>query len=60
MLLLWLGEKKQDQAAIRAAQDIEAGITEVLSRMETVTPDLQGSASTEEMGEAVCRAILAV
>ncbi len=60
MLLMWLGEKKRDRAAIRAAQDIEAGITEVLSRMATVTPDLQGNASTEEMGEAVCRAILAV
>ncbi len=44
----------------RAAKDIETGIAEVLSRMETVTPDLQGTASTEEMGEAICRAILAV
>ena len=60
MLLMWLGEKKQDQAAIRAAKDIETGIAEVLSRMETVTPDLQGTASTEEMGEAICRAILAL
>jgi 3-isopropylmalate dehydrogenase len=60
MLLMWLGEKKQDQAAIRASKDIETGIAEVLSRMETVTPDLQGTASTEEMGEAICRAILAL
>ncbi len=59
MLLMWLGEKKQDQAAIQAAKDIETGIAEILSRMETVTPDLKGTASTEEMGEAICRAILA-
>ncbi len=60
MLLMWLGEQKQDEAAVRAAKDIETGIAEVLSRMEPVTPDLQGTASTEEMGEAICRAILAV
>ena len=60
MLLMWLGEKKQDSAAIQAALDIEKGITDVLSRMERVTPDLKGSASTEEMGEAICRSIEAV
>ncbi len=57
MLLMWLGKKKKDQSAIQAAKNIEKGISGVLSRMETVTPDLKGSASTEEMGAAICRAI---
>ena len=57
MLVMWLAEKKQDSAAVQAAKDIETGIGKVLARLESVTPDLQGSASTEEMGEAICRAI---
>ncbi len=60
MLLLWLAEKKQDPAAVQAAKDIETGILDVLTRMEQVTPDLQGTASTEEMGEAICKAIKSV
>ncbi len=60
MLLMWLGKKKKDQSAIQAAKNIEKGIARVLSDMETVTPDIKGSASTEEMGAAICRAIEAV
>jgi 3-isopropylmalate dehydrogenase len=58
MLLMWLGEKKQDASAVRAARNIEKGISAVLSEMKTVTPDLKGTATTEEMGEAICRAVL--
>ncbi|MEW6672284.1 MAG: isocitrate/isopropylmalate family dehydrogenase [Thermodesulfobacteriota bacterium] len=58
MLLLWLAEKKQDAAAIQAARDIEGAMAAVLSQMQSVTPDLGGTATTEEMGEAVCRALL--
>lgn len=57
MMLLWLGEKKQDPQAIQAARDIESGMEKLLSDMDTVTPDLGGGAKTEEMGEALCRAI---
>jgi 3-isopropylmalate dehydrogenase len=57
MLLLWLGKRSGDQAAVQAARDIDKGVSEVLDRLEQVTPDLHGSASTEEMGEAVCAAI---
>lgn len=60
MLLQWLGEKKHDDDALQAARNIEAGIGEVLAKMETVTPDLKGTASTEEMGEAICAAIRAL
>ncbi len=58
MMLLWLGEKKQDSSAIGAARDIEKGMGKVLSECETVTPDLGGTAKTEEMGEALCQTIL--
>jgi len=57
-MLLWLAEKKGDTAAIQAARDIETGMATVLAHMQSVTPDLGGTATTEEMGEAVCRALL--
>lgn len=58
MLLMWLGEKKQDAFAVEAAENIEKGVSNVLTEMKTVTPDLKGTSSTEEMGEAICQAIL--
>jgi len=57
MMLLWLGEKKQDFHAVQAARDIETEMGKVLMHKDSVTPDLGGSAKTEEMGEAVCTAI---
>ena len=57
MLLMWLGKKKQDHDAVQAAVTIAKGVETVISELETVTPDLNGSAATEEMGEAICRAI---
>jgi len=57
MMLLWLAENKQDTAAVQAAHDIEAGMATVLSQMQRVTPDLGGTATTEEMGAAVCQAL---
>jgi len=54
MMLLWLAEKKQDAAAIQAAVDIETAMMQLLSDLKTVTPDLGGSATTEEMGDALC------
>lgn len=57
MMLSWLGNKKKDNAAIKAAYDIELGIEKVLSDMNCVTRDLGGTATTEEMGAAICEAI---
>ena len=57
MLLNWLGQKNNDQALIAAAADAAAGVTKVLDEGKTVTPDLGGKASTEEMGRAMCDAI---
>lgn len=60
MLLSWLGNKKKDSAAIKAARDVEIGMEKVLSDMKHVTPDLGGTASTEEMGMAICEAIQSI
>jgi 3-isopropylmalate dehydrogenase len=57
MMLSWLGNMKGDEAAIQAARDIQLGIDRVLEEMCCVTPDLGGTASTEEMGMAICQAI---
>jgi 3-isopropylmalate dehydrogenase len=57
MMLSWLGEKKQDQAAVEAARNIERGVAQVLAERKGVTPDLGGEATTEQMGEAICQAI---
>ena len=57
MLLMWLGEKRQDHGAIQAAVNIKKGVEAVIGSLETVTPDLDGNATTDEMGEAICTAI---
>jgi 3-isopropylmalate dehydrogenase len=57
MMLLWLGEKREDPSAIQAARQIEMAVEQVLTESQTVTPDMGGSANTEEMGAAICDAL---
>ncbi len=57
MLLSWLGNGKGDTEAVRAAKDIETALGMVLSDKESVTPDLGGTAGTDAMGDAVCKAL---
>ncbi len=57
MMLAWLGEKKGDHFAIRAAQDIDKAVESVIGELKSVTPDLGGRVSTEEMGDAICQII---
>ena len=59
MMLAWLGEKKQDVQALQAARGIENGMEILLSEIKTVTPDLGGTAKTEEMGKSLCRVLSA-
>lgn len=59
MLLSWLANLKKDEDGIRAAEDIERALSQVLTERKAVTPDLGGSASTQEMGREVCRKLQA-
>ncbi len=53
MLLDWLGRKKQEPKAISAAELIRRATDRVIEERVRVTPDLGGTASTMQMGEAI-------
>ena len=55
MMLNWLGGRSRDDEAVSAAADIERAMEAVLPDKASVTPDLGGSASTVQMGQAICR-----
>jgi 3-isopropylmalate dehydrogenase len=57
MLLAWLAEKKKDALASQAAREIARAVDAVLAARQALTPDLGGSAATEEMGAAICTAL---
>lgn len=54
MMLSWLANKKGDEAGVSAAADIERAVCEALAEHQFVTPDLGGTASTQQMGQAIC------
>lgn len=54
MMLNWLAGRKQDASALKAAAEMEWAMEAVLSDKASVTPDLGGTASTLQMGRAVC------
>ena len=58
MLLGWLGRKHADPKAVEAAERIDAAMAKVIAEGKTLTPDLGGSASTTQMGDAVAAAVL--
>ena len=53
MMLDWLGEKHDDNDARAAGEMIEQAVEHVLKAGTTRTPDLGGTASTSEVGDAV-------
>ena len=57
MMLEWLGQQHNDPICTNASNEIEKGVTEVLSKQLTV-PDLGGTLRTVEMGEAIAKEIL--
>jgi 3-isopropylmalate dehydrogenase len=57
MMLSWLGNKKQDPDAVKAAHDIQLAVEKVLEGLKAVTPDLGGQGSTSGMGNAICDAL---
>jgi len=57
LMLEWLGERKQDDAARKAAQAIEAAVAATLADRRFHTADIGGSASTGAVGDAVASRI---
>jgi 3-isopropylmalate dehydrogenase len=53
MLLDWLGRKHDEPRAVAAARAIGRAVDEVIESRISLTPDLGGTASTAEMGDAI-------
>ena len=58
MMFSWLANLKGDKAGIKAADNIEAAAAAVVAEKTSVTPDLKGTASTQQMGEAICKKLM--
>jgi 3-isopropylmalate dehydrogenase len=57
MLLEWLGRKRNEPKAVDAAQRIQNAVEKVIAEAKHLTADLGGTASTQEMGGAIVKAI---
>jgi 3-isopropylmalate dehydrogenase len=57
MLFEWLGRKRGEEKATRAALLIDAAVDKVIAEAKRLTADLGGKASTTEMGDAIAAAI---
>src|SRR5688572_19762925 len=57
MLLEWLGRKRNEPKATKAAQIIDAAVDKVIAEAKDLTPDLGGKASTTRMGDAIAAAV---
>ena len=57
MLFEWLGRKRNEPAAVKAAQLIDAAVDKVIAEAKTLTADLGGKAGTTQMGDAIVAAL---
>jgi 3-isopropylmalate dehydrogenase len=57
MLLEWLGYKHGEARAVRAAGAIGRAVDEVIESRISLTPDLGGSATTSQMGDAIAQRV---
>lgn len=57
MLFEWLGRKRGDEKATRAARLIDAAVDKVIAEGRNLTVDLGGQASTTQMGDAIAAAV---
>lgn len=57
MLFDWLGERRRDETLLQAAQRVREAVDSVLAEGSVRTPDIGGSSSTSELGDAVADAI---
>jgi 3-isopropylmalate dehydrogenase len=57
MLLAWLGRKRNEPKAVDAAKLIAAAVEKIIGEARHLTRDLGGSASTQQMGDAIAAAV---
>ena len=57
MLLEWLGRKRGDAQAVEAARLMDVAMEKVIAEAKCLTPELGGTASTTQMGNAVVAAL---
>lgn len=57
MLFEWLGRTRNEPKALAAAQRIDAAVDKVIAEARQLTRDLGGTASTQEMGDAIAAAV---
>jgi 3-isopropylmalate dehydrogenase len=57
MLLAWLGRKHNEPKATAAAGFIHTAVQRVIAEAKFLTRDLGGSASTQQMGDAIAAAV---
>ena len=60
MLLDWLGRNRNEPKAVDAARRIDAAVDRVIAEAKALTPDLGGTASTTQMGDAIAAVRLTV
>ncbi|MBO0759181.1 MAG: isocitrate/isopropylmalate dehydrogenase family protein [Bradyrhizobiaceae bacterium] len=58
MLLAWLGRKRAEPKATAAAGHIQTAVDKIVAEAKYLTRDLGGSASTQEMGDAIAASVL--
>ncbi len=57
MLMGFLGRKHNEPKAVKAAELMKAAVTKVMAEGKSLTRDLGGKASTQEMGDAIAAAV---
>ncbi|MBT3764818.1 MAG: isocitrate/isopropylmalate dehydrogenase family protein [Rhodospirillales bacterium] len=57
MLFEWLGRRHNEPKASQAADLIDVAMEKVIAEAKTLTGDLGGTASTQEMGDAIAEAV---
>jgi 3-isopropylmalate dehydrogenase len=57
MLFEWLGRRRNEPKAVKAAELIDAAMEKVIAEAKQLTADLGGKASTSQMGDAVAQAL---
>jgi 3-isopropylmalate dehydrogenase len=57
MLLGWLGRKRNEPKTVAASQLIAAAVGKTIAEGRYLTRDLGGSASTQQMGDAIAAAV---